>query len=478
MGWASGLASGIMMGNNAIGQYRSAEADDKRRQVEEELKAVALQPATGETASRDRQLAMAGVYEKYGDVERGMGMRRDARRDELSEEAVKVSRQRFDWEKSDRSKRDADDATKRDAEKQTADWWKSRLTSQDGSMREPQPQDYLEATQHRIGMLTKAGRFEDATKAFSEHSAQAMATIHMDQAKRDEGARIAVQQVAAGDAKGVVDWLNRFVPDGSKATEARMGKDGSITVDRVGVDGNKVEPLKFKDRNQLIAAINSVRDPNALWQQSQADFQNQLALRQDARAGASLGLQQQAAGRANAEFAAGAPEREVKHALSGLQKELLAGATPERAAEINGRIVAMQGVTGKGGDQPATVKLAQAAMQAGLHSDMREALEWANGTKDKSPDAVHRQFVEAGIKEMRKPEVAVTEADEIMRKMGYSKRGNSWSMDRGGGGGGGGDLPQPKSADDLAKLPPGSRYMAPDGSIRVTGSRKASGVVQ
>jgi len=36
-----------------------------------------------------------------------------------------------------------------------------------------------------------------------------------------------------------------------------------------------------------------------------------------------------------------------------------------------------------------------------------------------------------------------------------------------GGGGGGGGLPAPKSQDELAKLPKGTTYLAPDGSTRI-----------
>jgi len=237
-----------------------------------------------------RQLAMAGVFEKNAEVERGMGMRQAVRRDQIAQEGLGMERERFAWDKSDRAKREADDAARRKAEEETAAWWKARLTSQDGTQREPQPQDYLEATQHRIGMLAKAGRFDEAAKAFSEHAAQAMGTIHLDQAKRDESVRGAIAAAAQGNLQPAIDAYNRFFPDGSKATGYKVGKDGAISIERVGVDGSKLPPQVYKGGvNELVATLNTARDPMALWQYSQGEFRNHLEMLREQRAAAHEG---------------------------------------------------------------------------------------------------------------------------------------------------------------------------------------------
>lgn len=306
--------------------------------------------APDETAqSQARQLAMAGVFEKYGESERGTSMRQAARRDQIANEGLGMERERFGWAKADRDKQVAADAAKTAADAETAAWWNARLTGPDGAKRAPQPKDYLEATEHRIGVLAKAGRFEEAGKAFAEHSAQALATIHLEQAERDEGARSAIAGVAAGNLQAAVDWYNRFVPDGSKTTGAKVGKDGRITVERTGIDGKALPTHVYKDANELIASINAARDPMALWQYSQGALQSELA-----RAAAGRGAA--ADRRAQAEFDAGKGERAGRAAIGNMQAELLdPKTTPARVAEIQGRLQAMQGVMGKG--KPAGYKV-------------------------------------------------------------------------------------------------------------------------
>lgn len=184
-----------------------------------------------------------------------------------------------------------------------------------------------------------------------------------------------------------------------------------------------------------------------------------------------LGVAQADAGRRAQEFAAGAGVREAAAAVAGLRKDLADAddTTPEgqaKIAKIQAKLQALQTGTrgaGAGGHDPAQVAAARALMGANPGMDMATALD----NIVSKPDTVHKSFVEIGLKEMMKPEQAVERADAVMKQMGWQRAGSRWSRTAGGAAAGG--MPAPTSAEELQKLPKGTRYQAPDGSIRVRG---------
>ena len=186
-----------------------------------------------------------------------------------------------------------------------------------------------------------------------------------------------------------------------------------------------------------------------------------------------LGVAQADAGRRAQEFAAGAGVREAAGAIAGLRKDLAEAddSTPEgqaKIAKIQAKLQALQtgtrGAGAAGGHDPAQVAAARALMAANPGMDMATALD----NIVSKPDAVHKSFVEIGLKEMLKPEQAVERADTVMKQMGWQRAGSRWSRS-GGAAAAPGGMPAPANAEELQKLPKGTRYQAPDGSIRVRG---------
>lgn len=422
-----------------------------------------------------RQRAMAGVIMRDDPV-RGTAMMRDITRDERDTE-------RYGWEKSRNERQirldqdaDADKALLQDIDAKAGDWFKSRLTNPDGSQRAATVDDHLAASEFRAVQLMAAGKTEAAGKVISEHSAQSLIKIQLETATRNEALGKAAAALAAGDLEPVKDFYNRFTPDGAQVTNVSRDAKGQIVVERTTDDGRPLPPTTLADTGQLLAALNTFKDPMALYNWSQNEFRNNLQIKADQRA-------DRADARAGAQFAQGQADRaqtreeaEAKAtAAVNLYRENNPNATPAQLEAVRRGVI--DAVPKADGSAPADVKLAQAALTAGVPgvTDMASALQWARGKSETTPQEMHREFVNAALKNMAKPEDAVADADAVMKTMGFVKQGNRWTSPSSPQAGGGSlaagaaaqGLPKVNTPEELAKLPKGSRYVAPDGSVRI-----------
>lgn len=409
-------------------------------------------PLSDDQRSGAQTTALAGVLAKHGDLEGSMRLKRDAKRESQSD-------QQFAWSKEKHDTEAADQKTMKEVDGKTADWFKSRLKNPDGTDREATIDDHLAASQYRASALTQAGKVDAAGKVMAEHNTQAHIKIQLEAAQRDQALGKTAAALAAGDMNAVKDFYNKYVPDGAKVVDVARGANGQITISRETLDGKPMPPTVLKDAGQLTAALASFKDPMALYNWSQNEFRNNLALKADARAGA-------ADGRAAASFNEGRNDKKAQVAAGvALYKETNPNATPAQLEAVRTSILAA--VPKVDGNAPSEVKLAKAMVDAGMASDMKSGLELALSKKGQSPEDLHQGFVAAGIKNSRPASRAVKMADETMEAMGYTKSGGRWSQGGGAAAKPTGAPAKVSSPEDLAKLPKGTRFTAPDGSIRV-----------
>lgn len=374
-----------------------------------------------------RNMAMSGIMAKYGDSEGAMRFQDSAVRMQREDKQMAQSDQRFEWDKqrAGREQRtadqtEADQKTMRDVDEQTGQWFKSRLANPDGTSRPATVDDHLAASQFRAMALTTAGKMDAAGKVMSEHNAQSLVKIQLETAQRDQGLAKAASALAAGDLGAVKDFYNQFIPDGAKVVSITKDPKGQIVIARESLTGEAMPPTVLKDTGQLGAALASFKDPLALYQWSQNEFRNNLALKADKRADA-------ADGRASAAVARELSDRDaIKSASVGLYQEQNPGATPAQLAAVKAGVLSV--VPKLDNNAPAEVKLAKAMVDAGMAPDMRAGLEMAISKKGQSPAEIHNEFVSAGIKNMAPAADAVAKADEAMSAMGYSKVNGRWAQ--------------------------------------------------
>jgi hypothetical protein len=110
-----------------------------------------------------------------------------------------------------------------------------------------------------------------------------------------------VQRVADADKalalfdknpKAALDVYNKYVPDGSTATDVIDNKDGSVTVKRISsIDGTPLSSEKFESRAALRATVESMKDPNAVINHVERTFKRDIEVRKvkadESRAGSA-----------------------------------------------------------------------------------------------------------------------------------------------------------------------------------------------
>jgi len=383
-----------------------------------------MDPAQVDSA---RQRAMAGVLMKTDPVT-GIRLMREAKLDDQNE-------QRFAWDKSrnEREIRQGDQAEKdqgiiRDVDQQTADWFKNRLTGDDGKQRAATVDDHLAASQFRAGKLTEAGKVQEAGKVIADHNAQALVKIQLDSAQRDQDLAKTAAALNAGDLGAVKDFYNKYVPDGARVTNVTRDATGHINIERETMDGRKMPPTVMKDTGQMVSALASFKDPMALYNWSQNEFRNNLALRADSRAGA-------AEGRAQAEFDSKGSVRDAAEAEADLRLKIANAddSTPEGKAEIQrtqAKLLALKtGMRGAmAGHDPADIVKARTLVAQGVYPSEGEALD----ALVSKPDKLYQTYKDAAMKTTMNADASIESAKKMMADDGWV-RSSSGTWKRAGG---------------------------------------------
>jgi hypothetical protein len=135
------------------------------------------------------------------------------------------------------------------------------------------PDDYSAAEQAQIQFLQTKGYGDEADKIVSSRNARIRDQITTESTQ-------AQQAISAAISSNNLDMLgkayDRFVHDGAKVVKVREGEDGKIYIDRVLDNGGEVEPVVFKNRQELFAASENLTKPGTLLAYSQTQFDNNL----------------------------------------------------------------------------------------------------------------------------------------------------------------------------------------------------------
>ncbi len=246
------------------------------------------QGMTPEDQATARNAAMAGVLEKSGDPERAMRFRQMAAQGTLTDIQVK------------------DAQTLRTVDKDTGEFLKKRLTSEDGTVRDPTNDDLLSASQFKISKLVGAGRIDAANALAKDNLALTQQKITTETAERNQALGQVAYGIANGDYSLLPKFYEKYVPDGARITNVSADpKTGTITLERESVDGRKLSP-QTAPQAQLLATLKSFSDPEALFNFSQnvhmADLKDRADKREDKRValeGQRVGIEAGRAGTSN-----------------------------------------------------------------------------------------------------------------------------------------------------------------------------------
>jgi hypothetical protein len=163
-----------------------------------------------------------------------------------------------------------------------AQWQSKRLLDPNtNEPRQPTMDDNIAALQYRATALQKAGLNKEATDSLRDYQGFAVNQIKLDETQRNSQLGAVAAAIATGDLGPAAAFYDRYVLDGAKVTGMKSDpKTGAITVSRVRDDGAPMPDKVIKGgANELLAALNSFKDPNKLYEFSQNEFTNNLNLR-------------------------------------------------------------------------------------------------------------------------------------------------------------------------------------------------------
>ncbi len=279
--------------------------------------------------------------------------------------------------------------------------------------------------------------------------------------KEKDAYRQMVSTVATGTPTDIENALNKY-QDGN-TYKVQGGDQSGWIVSSYGSDGRPLGNQAFKSRMDMAGMALSRFDPTK-WIDMQADKakaeqvqrnSDRLFDLQKTQGDRSYALQagaQARAARADAERAAQASAK--ADAAAALYQQNHPGATP---AELNAvRTGVMSAIPQADGNAPAEVKLANAYVQAGLASNMKDALRMATTLKDASPEKIksdlYGKALAANFGDAAKAREATEQGMNYLFPQSAAPAAN---------------IPRVTSPQQLQQLPKGTRYLAPDGTTRV-----------
>lgn len=237
--------------------------------------------------SEARQQALAGIHERYGDSETANRIRSGITQNKLAVSQIKQA------EAQDRQTKRAEELqAKSDLVNQdVANYTKQYATNPDGTERALNYDDQLHLGQYQASKLVSAGLLDDANKLAAQNMQFAANKIQIETVERKKALGAATAAAAAGDLSGIKNFYNKFIPDGAQVTNITTGKDGKIYADRVHVDGTKLPTKEFKNVHELVAAAQSLDNPEAALNFANNALHQDLQNKQLELSRAGLGLQ-------------------------------------------------------------------------------------------------------------------------------------------------------------------------------------------
>lgn len=293
-------------------------------------------PADKEKISEARQMALAGIYQKYGDAETANRITSSINQNKLAKSQIKQA------EAQDRQTKRAEDLqAKSDLVNQdVADYTQKYTSNPDGSQRQLNYDDQLHLGQYRASKLVSAGLLDEANKLAAQNMSFAANKIQIESAERDKSLGEATAAAASGDLTGIQNFYNKFIPDGAQTTNIVTGKDGKVTIQRIGIDGKKLPDHTFKDVNELVAAAQSISKPDALYNYANNEFHKNIQKQQLGVSQASLSLQQHQSQVQDALRAREIrKEEDFKNSAVGLYNEQNPGASEAKLAAVRSGVL-------------------------------------------------------------------------------------------------------------------------------------------
>ena len=245
-----------------------------------------------------RSEALAGVYRRYGDVERADAL--EARAQELQRgltadknaQAAEaraaglygVNMTNAGLEINAKLRTEADVNAERDRQQANANWWIQQTTDPEtGKRRAPRPEDWLAASQRDAASYLEKGDYTKGGQAFDAFMQRAENLIIKDEKERTRAAQAAFDAFSTNRSdealKAGLEVYNKYLPNGSRATSAKLDSKGMIVMTHTDLSGNKLPDTKIT-QEQYMQGLASFGDSKAAMKFVRESFRDSLDARQ------------------------------------------------------------------------------------------------------------------------------------------------------------------------------------------------------
>lgn len=417
-------------------------------------------PMDAAAVSRARRMAMAGVLERHGDLDRAGALRREiegeddrkaaralaAKREGREDERWRRDQEQYDAEKAyregmgsvidgsvfgQRTKAFQEQMGKYEAEKKAYD---AKVAAGDSSAVAPtMPQQPTMTTGEKLLDAAQVVAFK--AKHGKASPEEIMKVSEMMTAVGNEGYLNMLRSAQAGAP------LTAVVQAFNSTGKAQIDPSAIVKDERVkrpgGVESRLITYRLPDGRTQTIdtyAELAGLGKAEDVLKQAQAEHQQRMAEGNLKVAQGNLAVHQADAGRRAAEFRAGATERDAKAEIAKLKIQLAQTEDPAEQQRLEAKLRALStgsraGGGGGPGADPAKVKEAQTVVAAGLMPDMQSALEFVM----QQPDKMHADFIKSAMSATGgNAEAATKTADKLMEGIGWRRSGNRWTKTGGG----------------------------------------------
>jgi hypothetical protein len=244
---------------------------------------------TPEREEAMRFRGLADVEAKY-DPAAGLRMRREAGQMERQTKLDARQDKQFAREDATLAEQDATKAASKA-------FMESLLKNPDGTQRAPGPEDFTAFVAFQVRDAYGRGDMDAAVKGIERQAAYMNQQIDLQTKERTAAIGPAALAASQGDFEPIKQFYNKFVPDGANVTDVRMGKGGEVTVFRETDDGKPLPSTTIKGGiNEVLAGLQTLSDPMAMFKYSSESFRNTLAANADHRADQQLGLDRERVG--------------------------------------------------------------------------------------------------------------------------------------------------------------------------------------
>jgi hypothetical protein len=259
------------------GQTVAGQFDPTQLQGLQMREAARVVGASGDPVRAAQMLAEANRIDRDAEDRAYQARIRPIQEEQLRQQGILTGGQITEMNRNQARTKKIDDV---DAD--VAQWQSKRLLDPNtNELRQPTMDDNIAALQYRATALQKAGLAKEATDSLRDYQGFAVNQITLDEKQRNSQLGGVAAAIAAGDLGPAAAFYDRYVLDGAKVTGMKTDpKTGAVTVSRVRDDGEPMPDKVIKGgANELLAALNSFKDPMALYNYSQNEFKNNLDLR-------------------------------------------------------------------------------------------------------------------------------------------------------------------------------------------------------